>query len=104
MQQDALPYTKGKLCLQTIGLYMRFPAITKLVTVIIAVVFTAAASAQLKIAEVFSDNMVLQRDKPVTIWGNSIAGTQVIVQFTRQQNRRLQKRNFSQCLYGYHFL
>ena len=83
---------------------MIFSTTTKLVTVSIAVLFTAAANAQLKIAEVFSNNIVLQRDKPVTIWGNSIAGTQVTVQFARQQNRRLQKRNFSQCLYGYHFL
>ncbi len=64
---------------------MRFSATAKLATIIITVLLSATAGAQLKFAEVFSDNMVLQRDKPVTIWGNSIAGTQVIVQFATQQ-------------------
>ena len=48
---------------------------------------TATVSAQLKIAEVFSDNMVLQREKPVTIWGSAIAGKQVMVQFATQQKQ-----------------
>ncbi|MGG9963118.1 sialate O-acetylesterase [Ferruginibacter sp. SUN106] len=39
----------------------------------------------LKIAEAFSDNMVLQREKPVTIWGRAAAGQTIMVQFAGQQ-------------------
>jgi len=46
-----------------------------------------AVQAQLKIAEVFSDDMVLQRDKPVTVWGTATAGKQVIAQFANQQKQ-----------------
>lgn len=49
--------------------------------------FSITISAQLKIAEAFSDNMVLQRDKPVTVWGSAIAGKQVIVHFASQQKQ-----------------
>ena len=44
-----------------------------------------ALHAQLKLAAVFSDNMVLQRDRPVYIWGKANAGTSVTVQFAGQQ-------------------
>ncbi|MGF2413089.1 sialate O-acetylesterase [Ferruginibacter sp.] len=58
--------------------------IKALLTAFICLLATAI-TAQLKIAEAFSNNMVLQRDKPLTIWGSSIAGTQVIVQFATKQ-------------------
>lgn len=45
------------------------------------------ATAQLKIAEAFSDNMVLQRDKSVTIWGRATAGSAVTLQFAGQQKQ-----------------
>lgn len=48
--------------------------------------FTSVAlHAQVKLAAIFSDNMVLQRDKPVYIWGKANAGTAVTVMFSSQQ-------------------
>ncbi len=41
--------------------------------------------AQVKLAAIFSDNMVLQRDKPIFIWGKSNAGSSVTVMFSSQQ-------------------
>ena len=38
-------------------------------------------SAQLKCADIFSDNMVLQRDEPVSIWGKGLPGNVVEVKF-----------------------
>ena len=38
------------------------------------------ATAQLQLARIFSDNMVLQRDKPVCIWGKATPGAKVDVQ------------------------
>ena len=40
--------------------------------------------AQLRLPAVFSDNMVLQRDKPLNIWGQASAGEKVTVQFASQ--------------------
>jgi len=39
------------------------------------------ASTQLKVAKIFSDNMLLQRDRPVNIWGKGLPGKEVIVSF-----------------------
>jgi len=44
----------------------------------------AVAFAQLRLAEVFTDNMMLQREKPVTVWGTAAPGAPVTVKFARQ--------------------
>ncbi len=41
--------------------------------------------AQLKLAEVFSDNMLLQRDKPIKICGHGIPGKSVTVLFSKEK-------------------
>ena len=41
----------------------------------------SAARADVKLASVFSDHMVIQRDKPVTIWGTATPGKAVTVKF-----------------------
>ncbi len=64
---------------------MRFSISSKLLPAIVFVLLVVTAKAQLKVAEVFSDNMVLQRDRPVTIWGNATAGKTVTLQFAAQQ-------------------
>ncbi len=48
---------------------------------------TASTFAQVKLPAVFSDNMILQSGKPVTIWGNAGAGEQVTVSFAKQKNQ-----------------
>ena len=39
----------------------------------------------LQLPDVFTDNMVLQRNEPIKIWGNANAGTIVKIKFLRQQ-------------------
>lgn len=39
--------------------------------------FPLSVFSQLKIAKIFSSNMVLQRDKPIPVWGNAVAGSKV---------------------------
>lgn len=46
---------------------------------------TSGLAAQLRIPAVFSDNMVLQRDKPLPVWGKANPGTSVTVSFLSQQ-------------------
>lgn len=41
-------------------------------------------AAELRLAAVFSDHMVLQRDKPVPVWGWAVAGERVTVEFAGQ--------------------
>jgi len=41
-------------------------------------------NAQIKLPEIFSDNMILQRDKPVAIWGSGMAAEKVTVKFAGQ--------------------
>lgn len=43
------------------------------------------ASAALKIASIFSDHVVLQCGRPVTIWGSADAGANVVVEFAGQK-------------------
>lgn len=55
---------------------------------VVAIVVSASPltdGAELKLANVFSDHMVLQRDKPVAVWGWGEPGTSVIVRFAGQE-------------------
>jgi len=52
---------------------------------IIITVFPFFARAQLKLAKIFSDDMVLQRNQPVKIWGKAIPGKSVQVLFANEK-------------------
>lgn len=56
-------------------------------TVLLAVALCAEAltAGPLKVHGIFSDNMVIQRDKPITIWGWAEAGSKVSVQFGQEK-------------------
>ncbi|QHI69847.1 sialate O-acetylesterase [Tichowtungia aerotolerans] len=49
------------------------------------IIGSATCFAELNIADVFSDHMVLQREKPVPVWGRADAGTLVTVEFAGQK-------------------
>lgn len=46
--------------------------------------FPLLANCQVKLASLFSDNMVFQRDQPVTIWGTAPAGSIITVQLDQE--------------------
>ena len=46
--------------------------------------FPLFLNAQLRVAKVFSDNMVLQRDKAIPVWGWANAGETITVTFNEQ--------------------
>ena len=48
---------------------------------LIAVAGLSWAVSALEIAEVFQDNMVLQRERPVAVWGKGRAGEKISVEF-----------------------
>ncbi len=56
-------------------------------SIILSVVFllTVSTQANVTLPKVFSSNMVLQRDKPVRIWGWAAKGEKVTVQFNTQK-------------------
>src|SRR4249919_2693603 len=43
------------------------------------------SSAQLRLSAIFSDHMILQRDKPVKIWGTTKAGETVRVSIGKEK-------------------
>ena len=57
---------------------------TCLLVLTLVVGFALAASAQLKVAALFSDNMVLQQGMPVAVWGWANEGDVVTVKFRGQ--------------------
>ncbi len=56
---------------------------------LVSLTFTAVtrASADVRLPNVFSDNMVLQRDQPVPVWGWADAGEEVTVEFAGQSKK-----------------
>lgn len=51
----------------------------------------APNAAGVKVARVFADNMVLQREKPVRVWGWSKSGTKIAVVFAGQRKETVAK-------------
>lgn len=49
-----------------------------------AILFIATTFANITLPKIFGDNMVLQRNKPISIWGFAPAGEKVTIQFNRQ--------------------
>ncbi|MDP5140278.1 MAG: sialate O-acetylesterase, partial [Spirosomaceae bacterium] len=54
----------------------------QLIAVLLLLSFTV--SAQLKVAQIFSNHSVLQRDQPVKVWGNALPNSNVNVSFLNQ--------------------
>ncbi len=59
----------------------------KLRLIIFFLVIATSTFAQVKLPAVFSDNMILQSGKPVTIWGKAAAGETVSVSFGKQKKQ-----------------
>ena len=53
-------------------------------TITCSSVFSGLSAADLRLGSLFSDHMVLQRDKPIAVWGWADAGESVIVSFAGQ--------------------
>ncbi|HET9746143.1 MAG TPA: hypothetical protein VFP97_10535, partial [Chitinophagaceae bacterium] len=51
---------------------------------IIIFFFPLCLNARLRLAKIFSDNMVLQRDQPIHIWGGGVPGKNVRIDFGDQ--------------------
>jgi sialate O-acetylesterase len=57
--------------------------------VLLLMQLAALHAAELKLAALFSDHMVLQRDKPVPVWGWSDAGESIKVEFAGQKKNAI---------------
>ena len=56
----------------------------KVVAVLVFVLLSLNTKAGITLPKIIGDNMVLQRNKPVVIWGNASAGDKITVQFAKQ--------------------
>jgi sialate O-acetylesterase len=63
----------------------RTPPICRLLTAALAVAATTALPAQTRLAHVFGDHMVLQREQPLHIDGHDAPGTPIVVRFADQE-------------------
>ena len=57
----------------------------KIVVILLVISVPVCSFASISLPKIFGDNMVLQRDKPVRIWGWAAAGEKVAVQFNQQK-------------------
>jgi sialate O-acetylesterase len=69
---------------------MHFVLKTKLILVTVALALLAAATqaslaGNLRFAAPFVDHMVIQRDKPIDLWGTATAGNTVVIRLDAQQ-------------------
>ena len=62
-------------------------ALIPILAALLVVPLTMISAGELKLAAVFSDRMVLQRDQPVSVWGTAASNEQVTVGFAGQQKR-----------------
>lgn len=67
----------NRCCIPGAGRFMRSYGIA----VIGISFFPALAAGQFRLPGIFSDNMVLQRDRPVHVWGSCVPGDTVTVRF-----------------------
>jgi sialate O-acetylesterase len=88
MRQDAGRWWLIYLSASKTMLAMLLTAIRPLsILLLICCSFACNLSAQLKLANVFSNDMVLQRDQQVRIWGTAEKGTLVTLQFAGQSKQ-----------------
>ena len=64
-------------------------------TTLSLIVFSMAACAQLSVHHIFGDNMILQRDKEVRVWGWADPGKEVILEFNGQRVQTTAKEDRS---------
>jgi sialate O-acetylesterase len=64
---------------------MRFSLLLPVLGVFMQGVFSVGFAAEFRLGSPFCDHMVLQREKPVAIWGWAEAGEEVTVRFADQQ-------------------
>jgi sialate O-acetylesterase len=60
---------------------------------LICTIFPFAATAQLQLAKIFSDNMMLQRDKPLVVWGKAAPGDTVTVSFANSKQHTIAQKD-----------
>jgi sialate O-acetylesterase len=57
----------------------------KIAALLVFLIFVTTVSADVRLPKIFGDNMVLQRNKPVNIWGWAAPGEKITVQFHLQK-------------------
>ena len=63
------------------------------ITMLSLFVFTHASVAELTVSKLFGEGMVLQRDKPVKVWGWTTPGASVAVHFAGQQKSAVAEKD-----------
>lgn len=64
-----------------------FPPSVRLIAVTFSLIFCASGRADVSLSDLFADHMVLQADRPISIWGRAAAGEEVSVSLNGQTAR-----------------
>jgi sialate O-acetylesterase len=67
--------------------------------IFLALLLPLGLSAQLKVADIFADNMVLQRGERIHIWGSGVPGQKVQVRFASKSNNATVKTDSTWGVY-----
>jgi sialate O-acetylesterase len=67
--------------------------------IILIIGLPITGNAQLRVAKIFSDNMVLQREQPVHIWGKGMPGKRVTASFAGKKENSVVKTDSSWSIY-----
>jgi len=59
----------------------------------LAVIVTVTSFAEVRLPKIFGDNMVLQRNKQIPVWGWASPGEEVTVQFNKQEDKKVKADN-----------
>lgn len=60
---------------------------------LVLLISSIAINAQVSVAKIFSDNMVLQRDSPIPVWGTAKANEKIEVRFNKQIKKTKADKN-----------
>ena len=62
-----------------------FAMMKKLLLIALALILTSLAEAEVRLPQLFQSGMVLQRNKPIPVWGKADASEQITILFNKKQ-------------------
>ena len=72
---------------------MKTNGLLKLVGLVLLIFITNSVFGQVRLPELFSDNMMFQRDRPIKVWGWASKGERIQVTFSNESYKTKADKN-----------